>query len=58
VSADTIDPSDRPTHRRPTVRSSAYFYTYGAGLRASEVVSLEVSDIPRVKPEGRLASAR
>ncbi len=30
---------------------------YGAGLRASEVVSLKVTDIPRVKPEGRLAPA-
>ena len=37
---------------------AALSVAYGAGLRASEVVSLKVSDIPRVKPEGRLASAR
>ncbi len=30
----------------------------GAGLRASELVSLKITDIPRVEPEGRLASAR
>ncbi len=28
---------------------------YGCGLRAGEVVRLRVGDIPRVKPEGRLA---
>ncbi len=37
---------------------AALSVAYGAGLRASEVVYLRVSDIPRVKPEGRLASAR
>lgn len=34
---------------------AALSIAYGAGLRASEVVSLKVADIPRVKPEGRLA---
>ena len=33
---------------------AALSVSYGAGLRASEVVSLKVTDIPRVKPEGRL----
>ena len=37
---------------------AALSVSYGAGLRASEVVSLKVTDIPRVKPEGRLAAAR
>ncbi len=37
---------------------AALSVAYGTGLRASEVVSLKISDIPRVKPEGRLASAR
>ncbi len=36
---------------------AALSVAYGAGLRASEVVSLKVSDIPRVKPEGRPARA-
>ena len=36
---------------------AALSLAYGAGLRASEVVSLKVTDIPRVKPEGRLARA-
>ncbi len=34
---------------------AALSVAYGAGLRASEVVSLKIGDIPRVKPEGRLA---
>ena len=37
---------------------AALSVAYGTGLRASEVVSLKLTDIPRVKPEGRLASAR
>ena len=36
---------------------AALSVAYGAGLRASEVISLKVTDIPRVKPEGRLAPA-
>ncbi len=36
---------------------AALSLAYGAGLRASEVVSLKLPDIPRVKPEGRLARA-
>lgn len=33
---------------------AALSLSYGAGLSASEVVSLRAPDIPRVKPEGRL----
>ena len=36
---------------------AALSVAYGAGLRAAEVISLKVGDIPRVKPGGRLASA-
>ena len=36
---------------------AALSVAYGAGLRASEVVSLKIGDIPRVKPGGRLAPA-
>ena len=35
---------------------AALSVAYGAGLRASEVTGLQVGDIPRVKPGGRLAS--
>ncbi len=37
---------------------AALSVAYGTGLRASEVVSLKIADIPRVEPEGRLASAK
>ncbi len=37
---------------------AALSVAYGTGLRASEVVSLKLTDIPRVEPAGRLASAR
>jgi len=36
---------------------AALSVAYGAGLRASEVISLKITDIPRVKPGGRLAPA-
>ncbi len=36
---------------------AALSVAYGAGLRASEVISLKIADIPRVKPKGRLATA-
>ena len=50
--ARLLDAAPGPKYR------AALSISYGAGLRASEVVSLKVTDIPRVKPEGRLARAR
>src|SRR5262249_35980594 len=34
---------------------AALSVAYGAGLRAAEIISLKIGDIPRVKPGGRLA---
>ncbi len=59
ASSGVSAPTQNATVTAPNLKyKAALSVAYGAGLRASEVVSLKLADIPRVKPEGRLASAR